>query len=109
MKTTIIIILSTLILGAKEYDQVQLKVGGLGCPFCAYGLEKKFKEVPGIKGMEIDLESGSVNFKSPASFNITIEAIQDIVQRAGYEVQSIEVNKASGEKLEYENPLAIEG
>ena len=29
---------------SKDRDSFEIQVDGLGCPFCAYGLEKKFKE-----------------------------------------------------------------
>ena len=53
MKTIIISIFSFLMLGSslafaqKSMDDLQVQVDGLGCPFCAYGLEKKFKEFKG--------------------------------------------------------------
>ena len=57
MKNIIIIFLSIFLLGttnqlnaqSKTMDEFTVQVDGLGCPFCAYGLEKKFKEFKGIK------------------------------------------------------------
>ena len=54
--TRIYILLSFLLFGllssvkAQEgrMDSFTVKVEGLGCPFCAYGLEKKFKELKGL-------------------------------------------------------------
>ena len=55
MKTyiTLLIALSTVlsVQAQKQMDQFQVQVDGLGCPFCAYGLEKKFKEFKGIKNV----------------------------------------------------------
>ena len=34
-----------LIMAQSDMDQFEVKVEGLGCPFCAYGLEKKFNEL----------------------------------------------------------------
>ena len=55
MKTkSILILLAVVMVSAfaqaqKTFDQFEVQVDGLGCPFCAYGLEKKFKEFKGIK------------------------------------------------------------
>ena len=35
-------------------------VNGLGCPFCAYGLEKAFGKVAGVERVEIDMQNGQV-------------------------------------------------
>ena len=47
-------------------DKFMVQVDGLGCPFCAYGLEKKFKEFKGIKNVKIDIETGDFSFSYPA-------------------------------------------
>lgn len=37
-----------------------VKVDGLACPFCAYGVEKKLKKVEGVENLEIDIEKGKI-------------------------------------------------
>lgn len=37
-----------------------LKVDGLACPFCAYGVEKKLKKVEGVEKLKIDIDAGKV-------------------------------------------------
>ena len=55
----------------KAMDKFMVQVDGLGCPFCAYGLEKKFKEFKGIKAVKIDIETGDFSFKYPAEKALT--------------------------------------
>ncbi|TDQ32862.1 heavy-metal-associated domain-containing protein [Zeaxanthinibacter enoshimensis] len=65
-------------------DKFQVQVDGLGCPFCAYGLEKKFKEFKGIKDVAIDIETGDFTFSYPAEKALSLEAVEKQVEKAGY-------------------------
>jgi len=37
-----------------------MRVDGLACPFCAYGIEKKFKAIEGTSNIQVDLDKGLV-------------------------------------------------
>ncbi len=59
LKTVLILFLLFSLVGlgfAQAQTKYVLKVKGLTCPFCAYGLEKKLKKVKGIESVSIDLE-----------------------------------------------------
>ena len=38
----------------------ELRVDGLACPFCAYGIEKTFIQTEGGESVEIDIKNGLV-------------------------------------------------
>jgi copper chaperone CopZ len=40
----------------------QLKIDGLACPFCAYGIEKSLSRLQGVEQVETDIQTGIVNF-----------------------------------------------
>ncbi len=80
-----------------DYDKVEVQVDGLGCPFCAYGLEKKFKELKGIKKVRIDMETGVMTFNYPSDKMIDIETIETQVDKAGYTPVTTEITRSSGE------------
>lgn len=80
----------------NEKDNFLVQVDGLGCPFCAYGLEKKFKEWKGLKNPKIDMETGNFTFTYPATQKLTIAAIQKQVEAAGYTPVSVVINRADG-------------
>lgn len=80
----------------KSYDQFEVQVDGLGCPFCAYGLEKKFKEFKGIKKVKIDIETGDFSFAYPSEKALTIEDVEQQVHKAGYSPMSGRVTRADG-------------
>ena len=73
-----------------------VQVDGLGCPFCAYGLEKKFKEFKGIKDVKIDIETGDFSFNYPAEKALTLEAVEKQVEKAGYTPITAKVERADG-------------
>ncbi len=97
-----IIVLITLALGTMSIhaqegmDKFQVQVDGLGCPFCAYGLEKKFKEFKGIKKVKIDIETGVFSFLYPAEKQLSLEAVENQVEKAGYTPISGQVTRADG-------------
>lgn len=77
-------------------DQFKVQVDGLGCPFCAYGLEKKFKEFKGIKKVKIDIETGDFSFLYPSDKELSLEAVENQVVKAGYTPITGEVTRADG-------------
>ena len=87
-----------------EMDKFQVQVDGLGCPFCAYGLEKKIKKLKGIKKLSIDMEEGLMTFNYPNEKALALAEIEKLVDEAGYTAMSTEVNRADGsnEKIEFQ-------
>lgn len=104
MKYSIIIIIAALLFGmtitanaqSKTTDNFSVQVDGLGCPFCAYGLEKKFKEFKGIKKVAIEMETGMMTFTYPSEKGLSIEKIEKQVEVAGYTPVSVEIERADG-------------
>jgi len=80
-----------------DYDKIEVQVDGLGCPFCAYGLEKKFKELKGIKKVRIDMETGLMTFSYPSEKMIDIETVENQVDKAGYTPVTTEITRSNGE------------
>ena len=79
-----------------DMDHFTVQVDGLGCPFCAYGLEKKFKELKGIKRVAIDMETGVMNFDYPADRALTATQVENQVDKAGYTPVSYLIERADG-------------
>ncbi len=91
----LIVIINTSFAGVPK-DKYTVKVDGLGCPFCAYGLEKKFKEFKSIKDTKIDMETGLFTFSYPAEQPLTIALIEQKVQDAGYTPVHTKIERANG-------------
>ena len=79
-----------------QTDQFTLRVEGLGCPFCAYGLEKKFKDVKGIKNVKIDIQTGKMTFNVPAANGLKLTDADARVSKAGYTAKGISVVRSTG-------------
>jgi len=103
MKKSILITLLLLLVGVtganaqKTYDIYEIQVDGLGCPFCAYGLEKKFKEFKGIKKVAIEIETGDFSFKYPSDKALSMEEVEKQVEKAGYTPISSKITRANGD------------
>jgi mercuric ion binding protein len=80
----------------KDKDQYEVQVDGLGCPFCAYGLEKKFKEFKGIKDIAIDIETGDFSFTYPATKPLSMEKVLVQVEKAGYTPNEAKITRYDG-------------
>ncbi len=72
-----------------ERAYIQIRVNGLSCPFCAYGLEKKLKKIDGQKNLHIALEEGLVTLDVPADKKPDPETIRKIVTDAGFTAKEI--------------------
>ncbi|SCX88330.1 Copper chaperone CopZ [Nonlabens sp. Hel1_33_55] len=81
---------------SNQRDQYKVQVDGLGCPFCAYGLEKKFKEFKGIKDVKIDIETGDFSFSYPSDKALTMDAVVSQVEKAGYTPKLATITRANG-------------
>ena len=92
----IALIASSAVMAQKSYDQFQIQVDGLGCPFCAYGLEKKFKEFKGIKKITIDIETGNFKFQYPSDTTLSMSSVVDQVKEAGYTPKDAVIKRADG-------------
>lgn len=70
---------------------VTVKVDGLSCPFCAYGIEKKIKKIEGVEDVRVDIKSGNVTviYKDRKSF--TRERLNKAVRDAGFTPRTIKV------------------
>ncbi|MFT6417470.1 MAG: copper chaperone CopZ, partial [Dokdonia sp.] len=80
----------------KQMDAFEVQVDGLGCPFCAYGLEKKFKEFKGIKKVAINIETGDFSFLYPTEKALTMDAVVEQVKKAGYTPNIAKITRADG-------------
>ncbi len=102
----ILVLITGLSFAGETKDNYTIKVDGLGCPFCAYGLEKKFKEFKSIKDTKIDMETGIFTFTYPSAQVLTIAQVEQKVKDAGYTPVHTKILRANG-KVETSNKPAI--
>jgi copper chaperone CopZ len=68
---------------------IKIMVDGLSCPFCAYGLEKKLKQVEGSKDVFIELVEGEATMSVPKGKEPSREELETIVKDAGFTPREI--------------------
>lgn len=105
MKNIIIIFIAILFTGIsnpiygqskKDVDQFTVQVEGLGCPYCAFGLEKRFKELKGIKKINIEMKTGTLTFDYPTEKKLTIVQVEEQVEKAGYTSAGVSIKRKDG-------------
>ncbi len=69
--------------------QYNLRVDGLSCPFCAYGIEKKLKRSKGVETVKIDLEKGMVVVQVKEGISFTKAHFKKLVDDAGFTLKSM--------------------
>ncbi|VAW59534.1 hypothetical protein MNBD_GAMMA11-2917 [hydrothermal vent metagenome] len=64
-----------------------VRVDGLACPYCAYGIEKKLNELKGVKFIDMDLDKGIVIVEA---YNVKLKDTQlkQLFQDAGFTYRS---------------------
>jgi copper chaperone CopZ len=72
-----------------DTQKILIKVEGLYCPFCAYGLEKQLKKLNGFKKVEVNLKHGVAELHMKPGITVTDTAIQQAVEDAGFDSASI--------------------
>ena len=85
------LLLGNLSLQATETQEqkVVVKIDGLSCPFCAFGVEKKLKTLEGLKTIQIKMNEGQVLLTFEAEATIDVEVIKEAVIDSGFTAREI--------------------
>lgn len=75
---------------------VVVAVDGLSCPFCAYGLEKKFIEREEVDSVFVALDDNEVHLWLKSGSELSDEAVRETVEDAGFSPRAI--RRPSGTK-----------
>ncbi len=69
--------------------QYEMRVDGLACPFCAYGIEKKLNAIDGAEKIDIDLNKGLVRVIVADEVRLTEEQMTRLFRDAGFTYRSM--------------------
>lgn len=83
-------------------QELGLRVDGLSCPFCAYGIEKKLKKVNHIASLEIQMEEGLVVIQPEPGTSVDLAALAKAVTEGGFTPRTVTV-KARGSLSELDD------
>jgi copper chaperone CopZ len=74
-------------------ETIRASVNGLVCAFCATGIEKKFKAVPAVEDVKVDLDAKLVTIHLKKDGKLDDKAVTNIITDAGYTVTGIKREK----------------
>jgi mercuric ion binding protein len=67
-----------------ENDCYVMRVDGLACPYCAYGVEKKLFQIDGVTAIEIDLDNGVITVNVREDVHLRESDMQKLFNDAGF-------------------------
>jgi mercuric ion binding protein len=71
-------------------SQIEVKVKGMVCSMCAQGIQKKFKQLPGVKSLAVNLDNKLVSIETNQGEDVSDAVITKLIKEAGYNVERIE-------------------
>lgn len=75
---------------AGDQKQAVVTVQGMQCPFCAYGIQKHLKKLPGATRVDMDLGKNQATVTFTADAKVTDADIEKAVRKAGFKAEKIE-------------------
>jgi copper chaperone CopZ len=76
-------------------QKVILRVDGLACPFCAYGMEKKLKRLENLEKLDIKINEGLVVLYFKEGAKIDKDLIIKKVKEAGFTPRELKIEDES--------------
>lgn len=77
-------------IAVAETTVYSIRVDGLACPYCAYGIEKKLDAIKGVKFIDMDLEKGVVTAEAN-DVKLSDEQLQKLFEDSGFTYRSKKV------------------
>lgn len=95
--------LAVAVAAGAEILSADLRVDGMSCPFCAFGIEKKLLAVQGVTAVEVGLDEGRLGLQLEPNNRVTPAALRDGVDKAGFELGGLEVEVRGTLRVEGED------
>jgi mercuric ion binding protein len=88
---TMVVLLSTSVsmVAWAACTHYEMRVDGLACPYCAYGIEKKLAAIDGVQNLDIDLENGLVSVDVSDGVVLTEADLKQLFDDAGFTFRSM--------------------
>ncbi len=79
---------------------VLVRIAGMSCPFCAYGIEKHLKALPRVKSARVNLGEGTAVLELVPGQKVADEEIRQALHKAGFKASEIkDISTTSGDRL----------
>ena len=69
--------------------QYIIRVDGLACPYCAYGIEKKLKKIHGVEDIDVDLDKGLVTVNVREGVELAEQQMVQLFKDTGFTYRSM--------------------
>lgn len=95
-----VLVLGLVLLYASAFAAQQaykLRVDGLACPFCAYGIEKKLGAIKGVQRIEVDIATGIVTVTMAEGASLDEATAKQAVKDAGFTLRGFEPAQSSAQ------------
>ncbi len=89
-----VLVLGLALISASTFAAQQaykLRVDGLACPFCAYGVEKKLNAIKGVEGIGVDIASGTVTVTMAEGASLDEATAKQAVKDAGFTLRGFDL------------------
>ncbi len=84
----VLVLLALPIAALSAANVYELKVDGLACPFCAYGIERKLSAIEGVIKVAVDIKEGKVIVTMAEGATLDEEAARKAVTEAGFTLKA---------------------
>ncbi len=68
----------------------ELRIDGLACPFCAYGIEKKLGAIEGVERIDVDIRAGNVTVTTADGATFDETTAKQAIEAAGFSLRGFE-------------------
>ncbi len=75
---------------SQESKTVRLSIDGMTCSSCEVIIEKKFKNIPGVKHVSVSAHKGTAHVECDCADLPSLQAFQDVLGNERYRVREIE-------------------
>ncbi len=100
LSVTVLALALLLAPGPASAEEVNVKVNGMVCGFCAQGIKSKLMEQEGVEAVDVDLETKVVTVSLDTGAAVDNETIRTLIADSGYDTVSIDRSPASPEEPE---------
>lgn len=76
-----------------QSTRYQMRVDGLACPYCAYGIEKKLKKISGLSNIKVNLKKGLVTVDAADGTTLNEKQMKTLFKDAGFTYRSMKQEK----------------
>ncbi len=73
----------------KQQSFFEIRADGLACPYCAYGIEKKFMAIKGVRHVDVDLKKGLVKVSGIKSLAFEEKQLSTLFTDSGFTYRSM--------------------